>query len=433
MSSELVTKQCWDLLKSSGLGTSTMAQSSVTKQTSTSAAAKLAAKFATNQKTTAKASAGVSKTGTRGSNTPTATKQDNPIGTGKVTCSALNVRNGAGTNFARIGGLTKGKTVQVYEEKDGWLKIAYGTGFGWVSKQYTDYKSPEPVVTPEPEKPADPVVQPEPEQKFSSYQVKITADVGLRVRNVPGNGGTPASGSEILGLLSYGTVVTVLDEKNGWFKIDYNGKEGWICGDFVAKYTPSTDTGGGSNVTTDGAIPAGCSGVGYNIPIDPQNTNYNCGAASGAMSLHARGLDITEQQVASAAGTNSNDGTVVWKLQVALNSFAGSVYSYKNYKDLSNNDFFDRMKSSLSANACPIARISTKSYSQTFGYSSGGHYVCITGAYEASDGTKRLIVNDPYSGNWKSSNPQGQKLDMKCSDLHQCGKDKGDAWFILNA
>ncbi len=68
------------------------------------------------------------------------TKQANSIGTASVTCNALNVRDGAGTNYQRIGGLTKGKSVAVYEEKNGWLKINYGSEYGWIDKTYTNYK-----------------------------------------------------------------------------------------------------------------------------------------------------------------------------------------------------------------------------------------------------------------------------------------------------
>lgn len=188
----------------------------------TTATPKISSKLASTRLTAAqKASA---NTGTDAS----IQKQSDPIGSGNVTCNALNVRSGAGTTYARIGGLTKGMTFQVYEEKDGWLKIKYNSDYGWISKAYTDYKTPAPAFTP--------------------YQVMITGD-GLRVRDVPGNGGTPAEGSNIYGSLSSGDVVTVLDEKNGWFKIEYQGKEGWICGDFVTKYDPGAS---GTAISTDG-------------------------------------------------------------------------------------------------------------------------------------------------------------------------------------
>ena len=96
--------------------------------------------------------------GTKVANTSTGSsivKQDDPICTASVTCNALNVREAAGVESKRIGGVTKGKVLNVYEEKDGWIKIGYGTGFGWVCAKYTTYQAP--VVTeptnPEPTNP----------------------------------------------------------------------------------------------------------------------------------------------------------------------------------------------------------------------------------------------------------------------------------------
>lgn len=228
----------------------------------------------------------VSKTGSRGNNTAEVSKQDNPIGTGKVTCAALNVRNGAGTSFARIGGLSKGKTIQVYEEKDGWLRIAYGSGFGWVSKQYTDYKSQTPVVTPEPTPTPTPEPQPTPAPSFEQFQGKVTPADGLNVRQGPGTGYSKITA------LTQGTVVTVIGEQNGWYQIQYNGITGWVSGEYISKVsggstptptptpdptptpTPSTDnkqvmTTTGVNMRDmpgNGGTPASGSSVYFTIP-----------------------------------------------------------------------------------------------------------------------------------------------------------------------
>ena len=48
----------------------------------------------------------------------------------------LNVRQGPGTDQTRIGGLTAGKKVVVVETKDGWCRIVYGSGYGWVDGHY---------------------------------------------------------------------------------------------------------------------------------------------------------------------------------------------------------------------------------------------------------------------------------------------------------
>ena len=94
----------------------------------------------------------VSAKGNAGGKGGNIVKMDDPIGTAKVTCNALNVRKGPGMNYERIGGVTKGKTLTVYKSENGWLKVGYGSDYGWVSQKYTDYKDPV-VQQPEPTQP----------------------------------------------------------------------------------------------------------------------------------------------------------------------------------------------------------------------------------------------------------------------------------------
>ena len=78
-------------------------------------------------------------------------KQDDPICTVTVTCGALNVRSEASQSASRIGGVSQGKSLSVYAVSGDWLKIGYGTGYGWVMAKYTSYKpgDSEPVDTSE--------------------------------------------------------------------------------------------------------------------------------------------------------------------------------------------------------------------------------------------------------------------------------------------
>ena len=151
------------------------------------------------------------------------TKLDDPIGTCTITVSALNVRSGAGSNYPRIGGLTKGKTVTVYEASNGWLKIGYGSGEGWIEQKYTDYKSPEPQQPQQPEQPS-----------FQSFEGVITAQ-SLNVRE------GPSTDYASIGYLHNGDRVTVIGESNGWYKINYGGREAWISGKYVEKSTGTTN------------------------------------------------------------------------------------------------------------------------------------------------------------------------------------------------
>lgn len=54
----------------------------------------------------------------------------------KVTASALNVREGAGTDHSVIGSLSNGQTVTVYSYWNGWIQIYYGNHGGWISADY---------------------------------------------------------------------------------------------------------------------------------------------------------------------------------------------------------------------------------------------------------------------------------------------------------
>lgn len=146
-------------------------------------------------------------------------------GKAKVKASAgLNVRKGAGTNYAKIGGLTNGTIVTYYGENNGWLQIKYNGQTGWISKQYTSITQ---AATGGSSGNAG---------KSSSGSVQVTCDV-LNVRK--GNG----TGYGIIGTLSRGQVVSYSEEKSGWLKISYKGKTGWIS----KQYTKASSSGGNSS------------------------------------------------------------------------------------------------------------------------------------------------------------------------------------------
>ena len=53
-----------------------------------------------------------------------------------VICRTLNVRSGPSTSYSRIGTLSRGTFVDVLEMLEGWYKIAFGDGEGYVSALY---------------------------------------------------------------------------------------------------------------------------------------------------------------------------------------------------------------------------------------------------------------------------------------------------------
>lgn len=57
----------------------------------------------------------------------------------KATCTTLNVREGAGTEFSKIAAVAKGEELEVLEELDEWVKVSIDSQTGYVSKSYVDF------------------------------------------------------------------------------------------------------------------------------------------------------------------------------------------------------------------------------------------------------------------------------------------------------
>ncbi len=137
------------------------------------------------------------------------------IDSGKVLASQLNVRKGPAGSFAKAGSAIKKDTsVQVYEKKDGWLRIGEGQ---WVSGSYvqlTGLKS---------EGGTGSGASPDAENATPNDTGVITA-TALNVRSGPG------TGSKVLRAVKGGDKVEIYEKKDGWLRI---GSSEWVSGKFV--------------------------------------------------------------------------------------------------------------------------------------------------------------------------------------------------------
>lgn len=154
--------------------------------------------------------------GSGGSNGSTAT-----TGTGTVISSTnLNVRSGAGANYTKVGSLTPGSTVTVYEVVTSgtqqWGRIGNNM---WVCMSYVRMNSSGTTVP------------------STGYTGKVISSTQLNVRAAAG------TNNAIVGRLAPGTAVTVYELTNvngvSWGRI----ATGWVC----MQYIQLTSTGSGSN------------------------------------------------------------------------------------------------------------------------------------------------------------------------------------------
>ncbi|WP_052356532.1 SH3 domain-containing protein [[Clostridium] dakarense] len=137
--------------------------------------------------------------------------------TKQVNTSSLNVRSGAGTNNSKIGSLKLGEKIEVISESKGWSKIKFNGSTGYVSSQYLSKVNTSPEI---PEKPS----QPE-----TPTQAKEVNTSSLNVRSGPGTNYSK------VGSLKQGNKVDVISENNGWSKIKFSGKDGFVSSEYLSQ------------------------------------------------------------------------------------------------------------------------------------------------------------------------------------------------------
>jgi len=138
--------------------------------------------------------------------------------------STLNVRSGAGTNFAVLGSLKHGDKLTVTDHNNDWFKLTFNGATGYISKSFTKADAPAAAPT----------------TPTSKTGYVNTPGSTLNVRSGPG------TNNAILGSLKHGDKITYTDDVSGWLKITFSGKTGYVSKSFV------TDNPASNNTTTTG-------------------------------------------------------------------------------------------------------------------------------------------------------------------------------------
>ena len=118
----------------------------------------------------------------------------------KYSGSVVNLRSGAGTGYAVVGGVTPGTRLSVMGSQDNWYQV-YVPSKGvtaWISKTYVSL----------------------------GLAGKTTGDVNLRT-----GAGTDYSRITVI---YKGSKITVLSVGNGWSQVSYNGQTGYISNKYWA-------------------------------------------------------------------------------------------------------------------------------------------------------------------------------------------------------
>ncbi|MBQ6570133.1 MAG: SH3 domain-containing protein [Clostridia bacterium] len=158
------------------------------------------------------------KTTTTTKTTTTAVTSQN----GYVNTSTLNMRSGAGTNYAVVSKLTQGTVVTFLGTSGSWYKIKTSDGkTGYVSSQYVTVKSAAPGTT----------TTTTPKTTTTTTAAAKTGVVNTSTLNMRRGAGTSYS---VVTKISKGTVVTILGTSGSWYKVKLSdGKTGYVSQTYI--------------------------------------------------------------------------------------------------------------------------------------------------------------------------------------------------------
>ena len=135
---------------------------------------------------------------------PTVTPESGQV---QITASALNVRQGPGTDHRVIGSLSRNDRVKVTgRAPNGWYRIDYRGREGWISGKFAKAITAAPTET---------------------RQGKVTASA-LNVRS------GPSTGHGKVDLVRRGQTLRVLETRDGWHRVELGaGRTGWVSGKYL--------------------------------------------------------------------------------------------------------------------------------------------------------------------------------------------------------
>lgn len=138
---------------------------------------------------------------------------------GTVKCSSsVNLRSEANTSSSILAELKNGTAVTVVSTANGWCKVTCSSKTGYIKQDYVSTSGLASNNTSA--------------STGTAAVVKCSSTVNFR--------SAASTSSTILGELKNGTAITVLSTSNGWSKVSYAGKTGYISADYLVTASSGT-------------------------------------------------------------------------------------------------------------------------------------------------------------------------------------------------
>ena len=224
---------------------------------------------------------------------------------GATTTTAVNFRTGAGTNYGIISTLPAGTHVVVSERSSGnWATVVYNGTVGYISSDYLKRAN----------------------DMDASFGTGTICGSYVRMRS------SASTSSSILGTYNSGTTMTVTGVSGAWYKVDYNGTDGYVYSNYLSLsgVTSSGGSASGSNGSVKGSDVRMRSGPGTNYSILGTYQNGTAltvtGTENGWSKVTIGGTSGYIRSDYVSGGADSKTGYIKGN-DVRLRSGAGTSYS----------------------------------------------------------------------------------------------------------
>lgn len=161
------------------------------------------------------------------------------VGVGTVAGDGLRLRKDVGLNSAVITTANKGATVVVLEEANGWYKVDFDTQVGYMSAGFVTVETSV--------------------EKDLGWGMVTTKGDPLNLRSGAG------TGFEVVDKLHNGVSVKVLGLFDGWYKVTYNDKTGYVSSDYVTLTADDQGSRKDGDILIDEPTPLAGSVLGQSI------------------------------------------------------------------------------------------------------------------------------------------------------------------------
>jgi mannosyl-glycoprotein endo-beta-N-acetylglucosaminidase len=200
-----------------------------------------------------------------------------------ISSGTLNLRSSASPRASIIATLSKGTTVTVYSEVNGWAKVNVNGKDGYVSSSFLSNTNPNSTGN---SSTAVQTTAPANVSAPSTKYVNVTSG-SLNMRN------SPSTSASIIVKLAKGTSVQVYSEANGWAKIVVYGQTGYVNSDYLS------DTGQSSTNSNATAVQQTVTEY-VNVSSGSLNLRLSNSVSSAVLTKLANGTEI--QVLSSSSG-----------------------------------------------------------------------------------------------------------------------------------